>query len=198
MSSKDYLPCRFGEQLFGFDFQHRFRTVSIKPGYRFEIDDYLKPFDYYDTKAHRLTGLFNWRPSTNLNIEAEYQFKIAQANGPVPDISYQEHRIGIDIATNPRIFNHFGIEAGYEFCHRVYTTGNPVTVDPYHYGRIDETQRIDVGGNYRVKPFTFTIKYQLEWREVNSPYQGEIEEIKEYQATRLSLGIKMPVKLREE
>ncbi len=190
-----YFPCRYGEHLFGIDFHRGFGNLLITSNYRFEIDDYLKRFDYYDTRAHRLGVELGWRPRKNINLQGEYQFKIARAKGPVPDISYQEHRFEITIATRPRVFDRFGVEAGYRFCHRQYTTDNPITIDPYHYGRVDRTQTIAAGGDFRLNPFTLVLKYELEWREVDSPYNGEVEEVKEYRASRVSLGVNLPLTL---
>ncbi len=193
-----YFPCRFGEHLFGIDLQRRFGTFRITPGYRFEIEDYLKKFDYYDTKAHRFSTEFQWRPVKNMNLHFDYQFKIARAKGMVPDISYDQHQFEITLGTRPRAFSRFGIEVGYQFCHREYTTDNPITIDLYHYGRIDETQTITANSDYQLKFCTLILKYQLEWREVTSPYNEEIDEIKDYRVNRISFGINLPLMLESK
>lgn len=195
---KSYFPCRYGGHLFGIDFQGWIGTFGIKPGYRLGTRDYLKKFDYYDTKEHRLGLELQWRPRKNMNLQGEYQFNIAQARGPVPDISYQEHLFEITIATRPRVFDRFGIEAGYSYCRRIYTTDNPIAIDPYHYGRVDQTQTIAAGGDFRVNPITVVLKYELEWREVDSPYNGDVEEIKEYRANRVSFGVNLPLRLESK
>lgn len=185
-----YVACRFGEHLLGFNFEREFGPVKVQPGYRFEVDDYNREFGYCDTRAHWWTGRVKRQPRANLGVRWEYEFKIAQAKGPVPDISYHQHKVSLNIASRPRSFNRFGVEVGYSFGYRNYTTA----VDPAHFGRVDQTQEVTVGCDYRLMPVTVVFEYHLKWRDVTSPYQKEIEEIKEYRKKYFSLGITLPIK----
>ncbi|NPV13429.1 hypothetical protein HPY86_00635 [candidate division WOR-3 bacterium] len=190
-SAVRYAACRFSEYLFGFDFERQFGPFTLQPEYRFETDDYIAPFDYYDTRAHRTGISIDWCPWSNFMLSGEYRFKWARAKGPTPDISYDEQQIGFQVASRPRRFNRFAINAGYNWSYRRYTA----TEDETHAGRIDEIQEITVGAEYRLKPVTLSFTYQLEWREVSSPYQNEIDEIKNYRASAFSFGARLPLKI---
>lgn len=189
-TAERYAACRFSEYLFGFGFERQFGPFNLQPEYSFEIDDYIVPFEYYDTRAHRTGISIDWRPWSNFTLSGEYKFKWARAKGPAPDISYDEQRLGFQVITKPRRFNRFGINAGYNWAYRRYTA----TEDEMHAGRVDETQEITVGAEYRLKPVTLSFTYQLEWREVSSPYQNEIDEIKNYRVSTFSLGMRLPLK----
>jgi len=186
-----YAACRFSEYLFGLEFVRQFGSLTVQPVYRFEVDDYIAPFDYYDTRAHRPGVSLAWRPWTNFTLSGEYQFKRARAKGPAPDISYDEQGLGFQVASKPRRFNRFGIKAGYNWSYRRYTA----TEDNTHAGRVDETQGITVGAEYQLKPVTLSFSYHLEWREVSSLYQNDIEDIKNYQASEFSFAVRLPLKV---
>ncbi len=186
-----YSACRFGEHLFGVRWTRSFGRISIAPVYRFEIDDYIPPFDYYDTRAHRVGGRLKLDLERNFIIGGDYEFKRAEAKGPLPDISYQQHTGQLNLATRPRIFNRFGVSARYSWIYRKYTVDDPLR-DPAHTGRVDQTNTIGLECNYRVQRLTLVFEYQLEWREVSSPYKEKIEDIKNYRANRFSLGLRLP------
>ncbi|MGQ9678133.1 MAG: hypothetical protein ACUVUD_02490 [bacterium] len=190
-SEERYAPCRFGEYLVGFNFVQRLGPFSISPGYRLEIDDYVAPFDYYDTKAHHLDGSIDWRPMPNFTLGAEYEFKRARAKAPSPDISYNQHRLSFQIVSRPKRLHRFGVKASYRWTHRRWTAIEDVT----HAGRIDETQEIEFGGEYRMNPVTVSLSYKLEWRDVSSPYLEKIEDIKNYRAGTFIFGARLPLKI---
>ncbi|MGC9110479.1 MAG: hypothetical protein ACP5JB_01245 [candidate division WOR-3 bacterium] len=195
-NNSQFRPCRFGEWLAGADYEQRFRTLRIIPGYRFEFYNYIPPFEYYNTRAHRFDARLDCRPERNLNLQTRYYFKIAQAKGPVPDISYNEHDLFVKIATRPRRLNRFGIKSGYEYSYRSYTTDNPPAVDPAHANRVDRIQCISLGADYELELFTIYFQYEFEWRDVQSPYKQQIEEIKEYRTTRVGLGVTLRLRMQ--
>jgi len=188
----NYYPCRLGERVIGFDFDYDWPRVNSRLGYALEADNYSKPFAYYNTLAHRIDVRLNWHLSNNFNVTTGYNFKLAQAKGPIPDISYLEHSIKINVSSSPLVFNRLRVDAGYEFTPRRYTT--TLLADRYHYQRTDQVQLISVQGNYRFPDFVLFLRFELEWREVASPYQQEIEEVKDYRAHRLTLGCRLPIK----
>lgn len=190
-SEERYAPCRFGEYLLGFNFIRQVGRFSIKPGYRLEIDDYVAPFDYYDTKAHRLDGSIDWRPMPNFTLDVEYEFKRARAKGPLPDISYDQHQMGFQLVSRPRRLHRFGVKAIYRWTYRRWTAVEDIT----HAGRIDETQEIGLGGEYRRNLVTVSLSYKLEWREVSSPHLEKIEDIKNYRVGTFSLGARLPLRI---
>lgn len=186
-----YAPCRFGEYLVGGNFVRKLGSFTIKPEYRLEIDDYVAPFDYYDTKAHRLDGSIDWHPVPNFTLSGEYEFKQARAKGPLFDISYDQHRLVFQIVSRPKKLHRIGVKAGYRWTHRRWTAMEDVT----HAGRIDETQEIELGGEYQMNPVTVSLSYKLEWREVSSPYLEKIEDIKNYRAGTFVFGARLPFKI---
>ncbi len=188
----NYYPCRFGERVIGLGFQRKFGVINVKPGYAFEVYHYVKPFEYYNTKVHRFSGSLDYQIRKNFTVEAGYSFRLAQAQSSLPDISYIEHKLTADISSTPRVFKRFTLNTGYQFCNRKYTTGNPD--DRYHYRRVDHTQVVSLQGAYRFNNFDLISGVELEWRDVNSPYEQEIEEVKEYRADRISVGIRIPLK----
>lgn len=190
VSGERYAPCRFAEHLLGIQFRQKLGTVVVKPGYRLEFDNYLRPFEYYNTMAHRFGLEVDWKPKENLYFDCAYAFKNARAKGPVPDISYYEHGITVGSESRPRRFNRFGIEVGYSFVYRRYTT----RTDAYHYGRVDQIQEMKLGCDYRLAPVVLVFFYQLEWREVSLPERADVEDIKEYRASRFSFGVTIPFK----
>uniref|UniRef100_A0A7V3PT99 DUF3570 domain-containing protein n=1 Tax=candidate division WOR-3 bacterium TaxID=2052148 RepID=A0A7V3PT99_UNCW3 len=195
-NSQQYSPCRFGEQIAGVNYRLQLGTFAIGPGYQIEFYNYIAPFEYYDTRAHRFNGNLNWQPKNNLKLQAEYYFKIAQAKGPLPDISYSEHNISLELATRPRRFTRFGINTGYQYSYRYYTTPNSPSADPYHASRVDQIQNISITADYLFNSFTVYFQYEFEWREVDSPYREQIEEIKNYRTNRVGAGVKLPLKMQ--
>lgn len=193
-NSQQYTPCRFGEHIGGISYQHKFGQLMLIPGYRFELYNYISPFEYYNTHSHRFNAELRWRPIGNFKLHTGYYFKMAFAKGPIPDISYNEHNIFVKLTAHPKRLYRFGLNPGYEYSRRYYTTPNPPAVDPYHSGRVDQIHQITIGADYLVNLITVYFNYELEWREIQSPYHGEIEEIKEYRTNRLRAGVKFPLK----
>ncbi len=185
----DYVACRFAEYLVRAGFVQRLGMVALRPEYGFEVDDYVSRFDSYDTRAHRVGGELAVSPSPVLTVAAEYVFKTAQAAGPVPDISYDQHGIAGRVRTSPAGLRRFGLEGGYGVEFRSYTTANLPSVDPGHAGRFDRIENMNLGVWYRLGTVRLEAEYEREWRYVASPYEEEIEDIKRYQENRLGIGI---------
>ena len=90
-SPPTYISCDFTEQLVSFEPNYRFKKIfSLTPFYKYEMDNYGAKFNYYDTKAHRLGLNGSYRFRTMLEIKGGVEYKVAKANGPVPDISYNQ------------------------------------------------------------------------------------------------------------
>ncbi|MEO0079109.1 MAG: hypothetical protein ABIK44_00305 [candidate division WOR-3 bacterium] len=188
-SGTDYIPCRFAEHLTTLELKKRLGPMEFTPFYRFELDDYIADFNHYDTKAHRPGIATKWRPVPNLRIDAGYEFKLAQAQGPVPDLSYHQHQLDAAILSWPSKLRRLGFRAGFGFEQRTYTTRNSPEIDPEHVDRQDRTERISLELRYRLRQIVLAADYSLEWREVKSPYRPQIEEVKDYRQNRIGLSI---------
>ncbi len=186
-SPSDYIGCEFAEHLFSIELIYRFkRKLSFTPFYKFEMDNYISKFDYYDTKANRfgLNGSYQLQPI--ISFRGKFEYKIANAEGPVPDISYDQFAwsIGLQIGKNLKV----GVTYGQE--QRDFVTDNLPDIDPFHFSRKDKTRNLKIT---LVIPLTRAIwidaGYESEKRDVSSPYKETIDEVKDYQNNRFGLGI---------
>jgi len=184
-----YTACRFAEYLPAVTIEQRLGSFTFGATYRWEVDDYLPPFDYYDTRAHRLGAAAAWRRARAFEVAVDYQYKLARAEGPVPDISYDEHGVEVRVASRPRSHDRLAVEVGYGLGLRRFTTGNSGELDPSHAGRRDRIEHADLEGSYRFGAARLVAAYRFEWREVSSPYSGHIVDIKEYRRSCLDLGV---------
>ncbi|MEO0078496.1 MAG: hypothetical protein ABIK86_05805 [candidate division WOR-3 bacterium] len=184
-----YAACAFTEHLFTARVRQQVGTVTLEPRYRFEIDSYVQPFGFYDTHAHRPGAELDWEVLRGLGLALDYEYKRASAQGPVPDISYSQHRGELKVLTRPRRLVRFSLETGLSLARRQFTTANTGAVDPGHAGRVDLLEGISVEACYRISQTTLTAGYESEWREVSSPYSEKIEDIKNYRAGRFSVGV---------
>ncbi len=185
----EYAACAFTEHLLTARVRQRVGAVTLEPRYRFEIDSYVRPFGFYDTRAHRPGAELNWEVLRGLGLALDYEYKLASAKGPVPDISYSQHRGEIKILTRPRRLVRFSLETGFSLARRQFTTANTEAVDPGHAGRVDLLEGISVEARYRISQTTLTAGYESEWREVSSPCSEKIEDIKNYRTGRFSVGV---------
>lgn len=186
--STDFIDCRFSEHEASVGLRQRIGPLVVMPVYGYEVDAYQAMFSYYDTRAHRPGLGVDWEIARSFELSVDYELKLAQAQGPVPDVSYLQHQGGISVTTRPLRMDRLGVEAGYSFSRREFTTANPATIDPTHAGRVDQVESVRIEAEYRFDGVTFVAGYRLEWRQVNSPYSDKIADIKDYRASRISVG----------
>jgi hypothetical protein len=73
--------------------------------------------------------------------------------------------------------------------HRVYTTDNSLTADPFHAGRMDDRQRISFTISRDIIPrLNAEVTYNFEWRDIESP-EPVVEQIKDFQNNTFSLSL---------
>lgn len=185
----DYLACRFAEYLTTVSFRQQFGPVVFEPRYRYEVDDYLEAFDYYDTRAHRAGAELAWEIARGLRLAADYEYKLAAAAGRVPDISYRQHAVEVTAKSSPKTLRSLTIKAAYGLQSREYTTENPPEEDLSHAERGDLIEHIAVELGWRFGRAKLVGGYEYTWREVHSPYSEYIEDIKKYRRNRFSLGV---------
>jgi hypothetical protein len=187
----DYAPCRYTEHLARVSLSPALGPLVIAPAYGYEVDKYIGGFDVYDTRVHRMGGCVRFSSLRNLRLAGEYEFRLASAAGPVPDISYDQHEAGFRLVAWPERLSQFGVEAAYRFSRRTFTTANPAEIDPGHAGRVDDESRAGVELSYRLGRARLSAGYELEWREVRSAYRQQIEDVKDYRRSRLSVGVRV-------
>jgi hypothetical protein len=185
----DYAACRFTEHLGSVRLAQQLNPLTISPEYAFEYDDYLLWFDHFDTRIHRLGGEADLEVARNFTVRGEYEYRLAQATGPVPDASYIQHRVGGVVLTRPRHLARLSFDAGYSFARRTYTTQQPGTIDPSHAGRVDNVESVDLTLGYRLVDVVLKGDFEMEWRTVVSAYSAEISDVKDYRRTRFGLGV---------
>jgi len=190
-SSTDYIGCTFTEHLITGRLIYKWNIIKIKPFVRYEIDNYKKNFDFYDGKAVRLGIDANIKPHKLVRINIGIERKVYSADGPVPDISYNENNAFAQIVAKVPNFEKLSFYIGTDIGQRIFTTDNPFSIDPYHKDRKDNKYSVSIGTEYQVsRILQFSAEYFLEKRTVSTPYQIDIEEIKDYNSNRLSIGLK--------
>ncbi len=183
----DYVACRYTEYLANAKVELKLGCFEVVPSYRHEWDDYLPAFDCYDTRAHRFGGSAGFQASHQLRFQAEYERKLARARGSKPDISYNQHELGLVLAVRPER-TRFDFEASYNVELRTYTAG---PADPAHAGREDDIENVAVGAGYRLGRTRINLRYEFEWRNVWSPDSEKIEDVRQYRQNRLTFGVRM-------
>lgn len=186
-----YIPCRYSEYVAGVEMTRAFGPLIATPRYRFEFDSYLPQFRYYDTKMHRPGVDMVFEPLRNLRLGAGYELALVTASGPVPDISYRQHQFSLGFVAWPQRLSRFAVDGGYSFVRRVYTTDNSPVVDPDHAGRADDISTGHFGFRYRLGSATVSLTYELQWREVFSPYRPHLDDVKDYSRNRLTLSLNL-------
>jgi len=192
-----YITCDFTEHLFTAEVKteirlHPLYRMILTPFYKYEICDYTKKFDFYDSKAWRFGFVARQVIAKQIELNSELEYKILDAVGPAPDISYEQLYwslgtcIGLLKADNPRI----GVSYGQE--RRKYVTDNPPTIDPFHRDRVDKISNLKLELKVRLsKDIIVRSIYELEMRKVTSPYKEDIDEIKDYNDNKFILGLNL-------
>lgn len=199
VSPPAYIGCDFTEQLVSFEPNYRFKKIfSLTPFYKYEIDDYAAKFDFYDTKAHRLGLNASYRLRALFELSGGLEYKIAKAEGPVPDISYNQlsWEIGAGFGqqklTEGFKLRNLKIEINYSQERREFVTDNSPTVDPFHSRRVDKIQNFKVGLELPFSQFvSMSVGYELEKRDVSSPYKEQIDDIKDYNNNKIGFGLNL-------
>jgi len=190
-ASTDYIGCSFSERLLTARLIYNIYNIKIKPFVRYEIDNYKENFVFYNSKALRFGVNATLTPYKFINVNVGLERKQNNAQGPVPDISDNENSTFIDIITKIPGFSKLSFNIGADYAHRIYTTSNSFNIDPYHKDRKDNKFVIYAGLTFRIsKNLQIKTQYEQEIRKVTTPYQIDIEEIKDYSNKRFTLGFK--------
>ncbi|MEO0132453.1 MAG: hypothetical protein ABIK73_05955 [candidate division WOR-3 bacterium] len=194
-SRTQYIPCQFTEQLFTLSFRYKFSSFWINSFIRYQLDDYIKNFNFYDGTAWRYGMQMAFPITKNTTLQTNWERKHNNAVGPVPDISYLEDKIACEwqITISKKVF----MSTGLEYAYRQYTTTNPITIDPYHYQRKDRTYSINFNCSYQFKHnWRLVGDYLYTFRRVTAPSLIDITEIKNYNNYKITLGVNFNVSVQ--
>ncbi len=186
----DYIGCEFTEHLLTFKTNLKLSKLDFGLVVGYEIDDYIKNFDVYDSRATRGGPFFEFSPSGTLDLKFNYEFKSSTAKGPVPDISYVQHRIGLQpvIKMNFPKLSKLGFE--YQLKYRIFTTEFSPILDTPHSGRLDVIQIFRT--DYKFPIFTnlyLSFDYAYEFRNSHSEVYDEISQYKNYNKWSAGFGL---------
>ncbi|MCX7757118.1 MAG: hypothetical protein N2166_02195 [candidate division WOR-3 bacterium] len=187
-SRSQYIPCQFTEHLFTSTIWYKFAQITISPRVRYEFDDYIKKFNFYDGTAWRYGIRISLPVTKNILLHPDWERKHNNAAGPVPDISYCEDKFSCDWQIN--FSGKITLESTVEYAIRRYITTNPPTIDPYHYQRKDAQYSFNINLSYRLKNnWQLFGKYLYALRKTTSPLLIDITEIKDYNNYKISFGV---------
>lgn len=188
-----YIGCTFSEALFTLGIDYSYKKLKLSPFTRYEIDNYKKNFNFYNSNALRLGTSITLQPNKFLRLDLEVERKMNSAKGPIPDISYNEDSYTLLLNTTLPKFKKLGFEVEGNYENRNFTTKNSFEIDPFHKDRKDTKYGISFGCNYKFsKNLQIGAEYMRETRKVTTPYPIEIdiEEIKNYNNNKITLSVK--------
>lgn len=189
-SGSQYIGCEYTEQLLSLKISLNLRAnteTGILLGY--EIDDHIENFDIYDAKALRFSPYIDFATLKRIESRLTYEFKSSSAKGPIPDVSYAQHRI---VLTNylsigfPRLSK---LIFSYQLKYRIYTTEVSPIIDTPHSGREDLTQIFEF--NFKLPLFSalyFNSGYSYEFRRSHSEVYPDIGIYKDYNKWMINGG----------
>lgn len=178
----EYIGCKFTEHLLMLKC-----SLSLSPIISFSIilkkedDDYIANFDMYDSEAKRIEIQGDFILGRFFEPSIDYEYKDSQAKGPVPDISYIQHVIGLNSLMRLSFPKFSKVAFGYQLKYRTYTTEVSPLIDTPHSGRLDVGNSF--GGNWQFPVFTgldFVLGYSYEFRNSYSNVYEDIGEYKNY------------------
>ncbi|MGQ9701231.1 MAG: hypothetical protein ACUVQT_02095 [bacterium] len=186
-----YIGCEFSEKLLSSKTSLKLgqnKEIAFLLGY--EIDDYIESFNIYDAKALRFNPHIYFAVSKKIDAKIDYEFKSSIAKGPLPDVSYVQHRFGLK--------NHFHIGfprlskliCCYQVKYRIYTTEVSPIIDTPHSGRNDITQIFDFNLQFPVfNTLYFEAGYSYKFRRSHSDIYPDIGWYKNYNIWEINGGI---------
>uniref|UniRef100_A0A7C4XLH9 Uncharacterized protein n=1 Tax=candidate division WOR-3 bacterium TaxID=2052148 RepID=A0A7C4XLH9_UNCW3 len=186
-----YIGCAFSEKLFSLKSGVKIsRAIETNFKIAYEIDDYIENFDVYDSKAIRFGPDIKFSLSRAIELGIDYEFKSSKAKGPTPDISYLQHKIGINTGLKTGIPEFAELILDYQMKYRIFTTEVSPILDTPHSGREDLTQQFK--SIYKFPIFTslyLSLNYTLEFRNSSSEVYPNIGDYKNYNKWMVGVGL---------
>jgi hypothetical protein len=189
--NSEYIGCKFSENLFTLKIslkKSEAYETHLKIGY--EIDDYIENFDAYDSKAFLLGPYFTLALSRVIQTGVSYELKSLKAKGPIPDISYLQHKIGINTSFKTCIPKFSKMAFAYQLKYRIFTTEVSPILDSPHSGREDVTHKFTITYEFPILTNLFiSFDYAYELRISSSEIYPDIGDYKNYNKWMAGCGL---------
>ena len=204
----DYHSCDFTnhQARIGMDFKMT-RMTQFTLQYQTEQQYYNEYFTEYDSDLWTIEGeiyhKFSWDFRVLLNAgftvsdNVGYQPLIASAfsefeeDTEYGDSSFEEEMYQVEVRYRKRKFlskdTWFSLQ--YKLRHRIYSTDNPVTLDPIHAARLDDRHRaiFSISSDI-VENLAAELSFTREWRETKSDYSS-LPDIKNFKQNIFTLSL---------
>ncbi|UCF71717.1 MAG: hypothetical protein JSW49_05455 [candidate division WOR-3 bacterium] len=172
------------------------QDIIISAAYRHKWDDYITEFNRYDAEAHIVSLAIEKKLHKFLEFAFSYDYKNARADSAdvstlsselVPDGSYYEHDIALNLSLQTRVILATTFNCSYDYSFRRYNAST--NEDSLHFSRIDHLHRIRFGSRSRIKTgLLFKLDFMRQWRNSTSEILPDIDEIKNYTKYRIGAG----------
>ncbi len=172
------------------------QDLTISAAYARKWDDYITEFDRYDAQSHIVSFGIEKELLRHLDFAFSYDYKTSSADSAdvstlsselMPDGSYDEHDIGIDLALKANVLLATTFMCSYEYGYKKYKTST--SEDSLHFGRIDHVHGINLESRSRITAgLLLKLKFARQWRISTSEIFPDIDEIKDYVKYRTSAG----------
>ncbi len=200
-TQKDF---RFTRNVVNLSLRHQFNR---KYSARFTVETnrryYNQEFIENDVEAWELRGNVNIRPTRWLTVDLDYGYEMADGRGRDTSIETREdsddgdpsynrdlYRLGLGLATPQLAPVVDGVSLAYLFMDYYYTTEKSLFDAPYQVGRRDKWSKAFVTLNKQLsRNVALDAGFVYSWREVESPWYGDITLDKDYDQHRYSLGL---------
>jgi len=186
----EYIGCTFAEHLFTLKTNMKLNLLEFGAVLGLEIDDYIKNFDVYDSKAIRLGPNIVLSLLRTVQFGIGYELKSSGAKGPTPDISYLQHKIGINTSFKTGVPKFSEMVLAYQLKYRIFTTEVSPILDTPHSGREDITHKFTT--TYEFPIFTnlfISFDYGYEFRYSSSEVYPDIGDYKNYDKWMAGCGL---------
>lgn len=164
---------------------------------------YNQAFVENDVEALELRGNLNIRATRWLTVDLDYGYEQAAGRGHDTSLETREHsddgdpsynrdlyRIGLGISTPQLAPVVDGVSLAYIFMDYYYTTEKDLFEAPFQVARRDKWSKAFVTLNKQLsRDVAVDVGFVYSWREVESPWYGDITLDKDYDQHRYSLGI---------
>jgi len=191
LAGSQYIGCEFNEKLFSSKIDIKLKQqVDIGILLDYETDDYIENFDVYDSKAVRFGPNIDFSLSRIIESKLNYEFKSSKAKGPVPDISYIQHKFALHTCLKTCFPKFSQLLIGYQLRFRLYTTEVSPVLDTPHNGREDISQRFNCDWEFPLFSTLYvSAGYSYEFRRSHSEVYPDIGIYKDYNKWTISGGI---------
>lgn len=190
--SKNYLACNYSFHHAGLSLSRKIsRVFSVQLAVKREYEIYRQEFSPYNSRTWRFNSSLNAVTRPFLESMVMYDFKISQADGPIPDISHHQHQATIMITVPLPLIKTASLEAEYRLAYRWFKTDLSPDQDTPHAGRVDITHRWQTKILIPLYQHCSLIPaFSYELRRSRSDVYPEIGDKKNYDVFQISSGLR--------